>query len=425
MSYLDNGAIRLGIDLDVGGAITYLAPTGGQNLVNSFDLGRQIQMSYYAGPVPYTPGGKQPPKPWLHIGWNPIQSGDCFGHRSRVIEFRNDGRELYCKCIPMQWPLDNEPGECTFECWFTLSGTTVQARCRFDNHRADTTQYQARMQELPAVYTNGPWYRLFTYTGDRPFSGGELTRIEKRPQDPGPWVSWRATENWAALVDDANRGLGIWQPECYEFSGGFAGRPGQGGPQDDPTGYIAPNQIEILDHNIGHEYRYTLVVGTLDEIRRYVYDQPRRPPLPDDRFTADRQHWYLVNARDQGWPIRDSWQVTLDKDDPYLVGPAGLWPAADVPKLYIEAACSSRSAGPAQIFWQTHAEPNFSESNRLSFPLHTDGQWHTYEVDLASHPGYRGSITRLRFDPVPGGTAGDFIKIRSISAQKPAADATP
>ena len=179
MSYLDNGVIRLGIDLDVGGAITYLAPVGGENLVNSFDLGRQIQMSYYAGPVPYTPGGKQPPKHWLHIGWNPIQSGDCFGHRSRVIEFRNDGRELYCKCIPMQWPLDNEPGECTFECWFKLDGATVQARCRFQNHRADTTQYPARMQELPAVYTNGPWYRLFTYTGERPFTGAELTAHRK------------------------------------------------------------------------------------------------------------------------------------------------------------------------------------------------------------------------------------------------------
>ncbi len=45
MSYLDNGAIRLGVDLNLGGAITYLSRSGAeQNLVNSFDFGRQIQI---------------------------------------------------------------------------------------------------------------------------------------------------------------------------------------------------------------------------------------------------------------------------------------------------------------------------------------------------------------------------------------------
>jgi hypothetical protein len=52
MSYLDNGVIRLGVDLNVGGTITYLSRSGTeQNLVNSYDFGRQIQMSYYSGGV--------------------------------------------------------------------------------------------------------------------------------------------------------------------------------------------------------------------------------------------------------------------------------------------------------------------------------------------------------------------------------------
>ncbi len=49
MGYLDNGSLQIGVDLSKGGAITYLAPAGGSNLVNSYDLGRQIQMSYYSG----------------------------------------------------------------------------------------------------------------------------------------------------------------------------------------------------------------------------------------------------------------------------------------------------------------------------------------------------------------------------------------
>ena len=69
MSYLDNGVIRLGVDLNLGGAITYLSRSGAeQNLVNSFDCGRQIQMSYYSGPVPFAVAGKQPKPEWRFIG---------------------------------------------------------------------------------------------------------------------------------------------------------------------------------------------------------------------------------------------------------------------------------------------------------------------------------------------------------------------
>ncbi|MEY3830170.1 MAG: hypothetical protein RL636_1871, partial [Verrucomicrobiota bacterium] len=38
MSYLDNGVIRVGVDLNHGGAIVYLAPKDGRNLINNHDL---------------------------------------------------------------------------------------------------------------------------------------------------------------------------------------------------------------------------------------------------------------------------------------------------------------------------------------------------------------------------------------------------
>ena len=46
--------------------------------------------------------------------------------------------------------LEDEPGECTFECWIQLDGATAKVRSRMVNHRSDTTQYAARQQELPA-----------------------------------------------------------------------------------------------------------------------------------------------------------------------------------------------------------------------------------------------------------------------------------
>ena len=110
MSYLDNGTIRLGIDLSLGGAITFLSSSKDQlNVVNNHDCGRQIQMSHYSGPVPFVVGDKRPHKSWTGIGWNPIQSGDVYHNRSQVLEHRNDGRTLYVKCVPMHWPLENVP----------------------------------------------------------------------------------------------------------------------------------------------------------------------------------------------------------------------------------------------------------------------------------------------------------------------------
>lgn len=61
MSYLENDQIRIGLNLDIGDAITYLSKTGSnENIINSYDLGRQIQMSFYSGPVPYEPNVKKP-----------------------------------------------------------------------------------------------------------------------------------------------------------------------------------------------------------------------------------------------------------------------------------------------------------------------------------------------------------------------------
>lgn len=66
-------------------------------MVNNRDWGRQIQMSFCSGPVPYAPGGKQPMSAWRGRGWNPIQVGDYYGHRSRILEYKRDGAGIMKK----------------------------------------------------------------------------------------------------------------------------------------------------------------------------------------------------------------------------------------------------------------------------------------------------------------------------------------
>ena len=422
MSFVDNGTVRVGINLDIGGAITYVASSDStENIINSHDWGRQVQMSFYAGPTPFVPNGKEPNRTWRFLGWNPIQAGDCYGHGSKVIAHENDGKTLYVKCIPMQWPLNNEPGECTFETWIRLEDNAVRVRSQINNARADKTPYPARGQELPAVYTNGNYYRLFTYAGNQPFTGGDLRQITKvwRSGAPdqvegGPWDHWYATENWAALVRDDDFGLGVWSPGTYTFVGGFAGEPGQGGPRDAPTGYIAPIRSEILDHNIQYAYDYVLIVGQLDAIRQYVRAHGQTPSLPDYSFHKDRQSWTLRDCSDQGWPLDETWNVSLNEGQPLLRGPDAYWLAADAPTMYVRAAFNTQQ-DTAVLAWEGLNGPG----GQCSFPVQPDGQMRTYEVDLSSLPAYTGPCQRLLLQPIDAGKQDATVHVQYIGATRP------
>jgi hypothetical protein len=421
MSRLDNGQIKLGVDLSIGGAITYLADSKtGDNLINSYDWGRQVQMSFYLGPNPFIPAGKKIDPAWQSLGWNPIQSGDCFGNRSRVISHTNDGKVIYVKCIPMIWPLDNVPGECTFECTFQLDGRTVKATSRLNNNRTEKTWYDDRTQELPAVYTNGPYHKLMTYTGDKPFTHDALAEIAKRQHGPGefPWVYWTATENWAALVNEQNYGLGVWNEGAYSFVGGFAGgQPGKGGPKDNPTGYIAPMKKEIIDSNIQYEFRYVLIIDTLDNIRKYVYEHAAKNPLPAYDFSKDRQSWVCRNVKDAGWPIQGCLDIRTGGSEAQLVGPETFWQARPVHKLLITAAAKKNETPKtyqAQVFWKTAARNDFTEENSLAFSITADETFSTYTLDIGKQPGYQGAITGLRLDPFHTAVGDGWVRIRAI-----------
>lgn len=418
MSWLDNGTIRVGIDLALGGAITWISRSGDDaNVINSHDWGRQVQMSYYSGPVPFVVGDKRPRKFWEGLGWNPIQAGDDFGHGSRILEHTNDGHKLYVKCTPMQWPLDNVPGDCTFESWLELSGSSVEARCRLSNTREDKTWYPARSQELPAVYTNGWLHQIVSYTGDKPFTGGELTTVPPKGPVEG-WTRWWATEGWSALISDDGWGLGVVNPDCIRHIGGFNGQPGSHDPKNSSCGYIAPTRLEILDHDIIHEYRYELILGTLEEIRRHAYEHVPHPGPPVWNFERDRQGWYYHGAKDQGWPISGELQVRSDDSDPRLNSPQFICPAEEAPALVINAAFETRDTR-AQVFWSTIENPNFTEPRSVWFPIQGDGQFREYRVRLADSSEYKGLLLQLQLHPA--NEVGAKVRVRSVRLERDSA----
>jgi hypothetical protein len=415
MSYLDNGTVKVGIDTNRGATINYLSASGStRNVINYADLGREVQQSYYSGPVPFM-GGSWNGSDWC---WNPVAAGDAYNNRSTVLTYTNDGTTIYTKIIPKQWALNNVDSECTMETWITLSSNVVHVQCQLVVDRADTTWYGETHQELPAVYTTADIYRQFAYTGSSPFTSGGLTQINNSGP---PWVYINATENWIANVDGTDWGLGVYNPKAQYTVMGFYGTHDTsppGNPSSSSTGYIAPIVSEILDHNITYRYDFYLILGSLTNIRSYVYShQPDK--LPNYVFEEDRQGWsYKSGLYDTGFPINGYVRVLTVSSDPYMLGPETLWQASAAPRVYVRARYNTTNTS-AKFYWSKFSSPGFTDANSKSFTIISDGQFHTYEVDLSSDSDYSGAIKQLRFDPVSSGGSGQYVDIASITSYIP------
>ncbi|NIJ09057.1 hypothetical protein FHS31_002687 [Sphingomonas vulcanisoli] len=286
------------------------------------------------------------------------------GNGSKVAAWCYKGSTLFIRTVPLQWALRGVPCECTIESWIMLDGNKIHVRGRLINHRSDLRQFASdEQQELPAVYTTGRLRRVIAYTGDRPFTGDKLTELPTT----FPWTTWRATESWSALVDASGWGVGVINPATISFGGGFNGPKKDGQPADAQTGFIRPGQPEVIDHNIVLPYHYTLVLGTVPEIRAEATKQRIADRRPDVRFVSDRQHWTYINARDSGWPIKGSLKVDTTSGTSELVSSPTFFPALAVQSIFVAGAFSGK-AGAVRLYWATTVSPMFSVDNLWLFP---------------------------------------------------------
>ena len=414
MSFIDNGEIKVGVDQDLGGAITWISTPGHDNLINNNDWGRQIQLSFYSGPRPFEPDGKQTHKGWKNWAWNPIQSGDVFGHRAKVVELTNTGTAVHLASIPMQWALDDVPGDCRFEADLKLEGPMLRVRYSLINQRADHAWYGAHNQELPAVYTVSALDHLMAYTGEQPFTGGSLTRIFKPKDQVFPWARFIATEGWVAAVGDDDWGLGVCNPSVYNYLGGTSSPAKTWNSDDSPTMYISPVSTDALDHNIVFDFEVMIRAGKLTELRDYFTGimRPRTPPVW--KFTSDRQHWVPRGCTDAGWPIKDGLKLTIAKGKTAVVdGPVQPYPAAAAPKLRLTGTWTGFT-GTGHITWKKQGGDQATKANSATFPVPESGKESSIEIDLSTAPGYDGLITQLTLWPTDQPNAEGQVIVKAI-----------
>jgi hypothetical protein len=269
----DNGVLKLKLDLTRGGAISYISLSGtDRNLVNIHDEGRYIQQSYYAGKRLNRQKEGQNPS-WSPWSWNPIQVGDSYKNRAKILKYKVRGNKSYVKCIPMLWDMKNMLAEAEMEQWNTLDSNVLKVHCKLTINRTDSLYGENKQndQELPAVYPISALSNLYSYIGNTPFTKDTLSNLKVVNLASGFWGRYpNISEHWMAFVDSNKRGMGVYTPICKSFLAGLAGKPG-GEFNDESTSYIAPVKKEILNKTSVFEYDYYIIIGSLEEIRAKVY----------------------------------------------------------------------------------------------------------------------------------------------------------
>jgi len=269
----DNGVLTLKLDLTRGGAISWLSLSGSsRSVVNIADEGRYIQQSYYAGKSLDRKADGQAPN-WSPWCWNPIQVGDAFRNRAQILDYKKTGNELYVKCIPMQWDMNNKPAEAEMEQWTTLNGNLLEVRNRLTCHRNDSIYGDSIScgQELPAVYPISALKNLYTYQGDVPFTNAPAQQLKVVKLSIGFWGIYKnVSENWMAFTDDSSWGMAVYNPQCDGFLAGMSGEAGKEA-KDSSTSYIAPGKNKILYKTCVYEYRYYILIGKLEGMRKQIY----------------------------------------------------------------------------------------------------------------------------------------------------------
>ena len=268
MLYIDDDTLKVGTSLGFGGAITYLARLSGNikeyvdeegntrigrlldtdgvsmiseesNLVNTYDLGREIQQSFY-WPVKeqngYVPTSEK--KYQGDLNYNPIQCGSAGSVGPQIVDYYCTDDEIYVKAYGQDWYLVNQVDATYFETWFTFGEDGVLI---VKNKITNFTQFTGTEnleyvnQESPAFYSVYPLNYFYAETTQGtifdenlgPMGTGGKAKMSANESASGSYYyslpADQIKDGWVAFVTEDKFGLGIYNPtaDCFNASRGF------------------------------------------------------------------------------------------------------------------------------------------------------------------------------------------------------------
>ncbi|TWU37720.1 hypothetical protein Q31b_45090 [Novipirellula aureliae] len=268
---IDDGSVKIGIDRQKGGAITWLSSHAyTKNIVNIADPGRLIQQSYYAGKrLDRTAEGQH--KSWSPWTWNPIQGGGVGnggkkGSWARVTVFEKNENTLYSETIPKLWDMPNEEAEAVMRQWTTFERnmpSVVRVECELQAARSNGDRWgQAtnRPQEIPACYFTRNFKTVKTYLGEGKW------RLEHQVPGP-PWGHANPPRKAMAVFEASGQGVAVFSPSSRaSWNFGPHGDGLSSDPTDGPCMHIAPIDRVLFGPKSTYRYCYWLVIGDESQI---------------------------------------------------------------------------------------------------------------------------------------------------------------
>ena len=268
LAFIEHQSLKIGIDQSMGGSITHLswAPTS-KNVINSYDPGRLIQQSYYAGKrLNRQQEGQH--KAWSPWTWNPIQGGGVQSW-SRLTFFRKDERRrvLYTETIPKLWDMPNEEAQALMKQWTSfetgMPGVVV-VKCELHCQRKIGDRWASACpnhQELPATYFTRNFDTFKTYQG-----AGQWETVTQKIGPP--WGQTQSPRKAMACFNENNQGVAIFSPNSIFWNFGPCGPREPSSPTAASCVHLAPVGILSLGEQSTVSYRYWLIVGTQEKITR-------------------------------------------------------------------------------------------------------------------------------------------------------------
>jgi hypothetical protein len=248
--FLDNGKIRLGINMSAGGAIGWFSGSRADNMLNTYDQGRYVQQSFYGD----ADGSDWNGKPWCY---NPVQGGSWRNEPAQVLEQEAQDGRLWTKTQPRQWASGTLVTDMVFEQELQLTGSL--ARLGFTMRYTGTKSHAARHQELPAVFVQPRFSTLvFCPHKAKPWVDAPLER-----QQPGfPNQMIQTCERWVAWEAADGQALGIYFPHTdqatvYRVTNGNVG----------DCSYVAPVRTLALQPGLKVSHETVLALGTVADLR--------------------------------------------------------------------------------------------------------------------------------------------------------------
>ncbi len=272
--YMESDQVRIGIDLNWGGAIREIW-FNGQNVVNSYDGGRLIAVSFYDSDLP-------PASSFPDTGWNPTPS-DMYNHVNQPLEVSTADNEVYVRSRYLQWfPNDKGGGpnqpiatDIIVETWIAFFGDARTIRLTYRVTNGSQDSHGVAGQEFPFAYVRTPFNRFVTYAGNRPWTNdtalvSEIPVVTITSDFTGPetWIS--APEKWAGMVSSDDIGIVLWAPQAYGiFTYSTIKNPG---PPENSTNYLAPRAFLQIGPRFSLESQAWLFLGPWQEARERIYD---------------------------------------------------------------------------------------------------------------------------------------------------------